>query len=93
MIQIKDNHLFRGSDEIGKIADEGIYDHTGKRLGYFRDNHVYDHEGRELAWVDGNRVKFPHDSHTLRLEDIQEKIIGGPFSDLARVAVKMLLGD
>jgi hypothetical protein len=93
MIQVKDNYLWRGGDRIGKIEDNYIYDHTGKCLGYFRDNHVYDHEDRELAWIDGNKVKFPHDSNTLRLEDVQEKIIGGPYSDLARVAVKMFLGD
>lgn len=93
MIQVKDNYLWRGGDEIGKIMDNGIYDHTGKRLGYFLDNHVYDHKGRELAWIDGNRVKFPHDSHTLRLEDIQESVSGGPYPNLARVAVRLLLGE
>lgn len=93
MVQIKDNHLWRGGDYIGKIEGDGIYEHSGRRLGYFRDNHVYDHEGREVAWIEGNKVKFPHDSTTLRLEDIQESIVGGPYSDLARVAVKMFLGD
>lgn len=93
MVKVRDNYLFRGDDEIGKIMDNGVYEHTGRRLGYFRDNHVYDNEGRELAWLDGNRIKFPHDSTTLRLEDVTEKILGGPYSDLARVAVKILLGD
>lgn len=93
MIKIKDGYLYRGGDEIGRIHDNEIYGHSGKRLGYFLGSHIYDNGEREIGRIEGNHITVPHDSHFIRLEDNQQVIVGGVYSDLARAAIRLLLGE
>ncbi len=92
MLNIVGNDITRGGEKIGYFQDNDIYNHEGKKLGYFTENDIYNVDGRKLAYIEGNFIKT-FDDKTMRLEDNREHVSGGTLSDLARVAIRMLLGD
>lgn len=93
MIKIEDKYIYRGGEKIGRIEDNDIYEHAGKRLGYFEGTKIYDNTGKEIGHINGNHIEVPHDTKVIRLEDNQQVITGGTYSEVARAAIRLLLGE
>ncbi len=93
MIKIENGYLYRGGEKIGRIEDNDIYEHGGGRLGYFEGTKIYDQTGKEIGRVDGNHIEVPHDTKVIDLEDNRQTIVGGTYSDVARAAIRLLLGE
>ena len=95
MINIKDNDLWRGGEKVGYIEGDHIVDHAGKKLGHFSESEkkIYDESDKEVGKIVGNHITFPGDEHFIRLEDNQEQIVGGVYSDVVRAAIRIFLGE
>lgn len=94
MITVRDNDFWRGTEKIGYILDNDIYDHNGKKAGYFENTHIYDHEGRKIAYIQGNEViSITDDDRKFKLDENRRHVVGGVLSDAARAAVRLFLGD
>ena len=95
MITIKDKELWRGGEKVGRVEEDHILDHEGKRLGHFSDSEkkIYDENGKEVGKIVGNHITFPGDEHYIRVEDNQQLILGGVYSDVARAAIRIFLGE
>lgn len=92
MIKILDNELWRGSDKIGWLEINAIFDENGRKVGYFHGNDIFDGDGDKVGYVVNNRI---HDMHgrEIYLDDVREKIGGGSAPDIVRAAVYLLIGD
>lgn len=92
MIKIIGNDIWRGNDKIGWVRGNDILDEDGRKIGYFTGNDIYDVSGKKIAYIEHNRV-FPKDGEPFPLDDVRRHIYGGTISDIARVAIKLLIGD
>lgn len=92
MIKIVGNDIMRGGAKIGWIEGNDIYNEDGGKVGYFSSNDIYDAGNRKLGYTEGNYLHTA-DGHKIELDDIRKGIAGGSLSDLARAAVRLLLGD
>ena len=92
MIQIVNNDIRRGDVKIGWIEDEYIYDHTGKKIGFFDDNHIFNSEGKKIGYLQDDYIFTMQGSTKIRIEDNLKEVNGGTISDLARAAIRLLLG-
>jgi len=94
MITVRDNDFWRGTEKIGYILDNDIYDHNGKKLGYFEGAHIYDYSGRKVAYILGNEVISTTDEdQKFKLDENHRHVVGGALSDAARAAARLFLGD
>lgn len=92
MIKILDNELWRGSDKIGWLELNSVFDENGRKVGYFHGNDIFDADGDKIAYVVGNRV-HTMDGRDIYQDDLAEHIEGAGVSDIARAAVYLLIGD
>ena len=92
MIKIVGNNIWRGGEKIGWLQDDNVYSHENRKIGYFSDNDIYNQEGRKVGYIEGDYIKTV-DGKEIRLEDNREHVVGGSISDLARAAIRLLLGD
>lgn len=94
MISVRGNDFWRGSEKIGYIVGNDIKSHDGRKLGYFEDNHIYNHDGRKIGYLRGNEIRaLPDDELVAHIDENRSHVSGGALSDLARAAVRLLLGD
>ncbi len=92
MIEIDGSTLWRGGEKIGWVENYRVYAKDGYELGYYENGKIYDRNGHELGWIEGDYLKTPS-GNSIKLEYINDEISGGDFSELARAAVRLLLGD
>jgi len=92
MIKVDGNTLWRGGEKIGWVENYRVYDHNGYEIGYYENERIYDAHGKEIGWIKGDYIET-HGGRSIRLDDNRWDIEGGDFSDLARAAVRLLLGD
>ena len=92
MITIVGNDIRRGSEKIGWIQENDLYDGEGRKVGYFSSNDIYDAHGKKLGYLQGNYV-HASDGNQIKLDAIRRDIRGGSLSDLERAAVRRLLGN
>jgi hypothetical protein len=94
MIQVKDNHLWRGGIKIGHIEDNHIFDHEDKKIGYFVESEkkIFNSEGKNIGHILGDFIVVPGSNSKIRIEDNLEEVNGGTLSDLCRAAIRILLG-
>lgn len=91
MIKIVDNDIFRGGQKIGWIEGNDIWGNSGK-LGYFLDNDIYNKAGKKIGYLEGNYL-ITIEGKKIRLDENRRIITGGTISDLARAAIRLLLGE
>ena len=93
MLKIIENDIMRGTEKIGWISSNDIYNKEGKKLGYFSSNDIYDHDGHKLGYIEGNHL-ITSDEHKITLDDNRvHHVVGGSISDIERAAIRLLLGD
>jgi hypothetical protein len=92
MIKIVGNGIWRGGEKIGWLQEDCIYNHENRKIGYFSGNDIYNQEGRKVGYIEGDYIKTVGGME-IRLEDNREHVVGGGASDLARAAIRLLLGD
>ena len=94
MLKIIGNDIKRGGVKLGWIDGNDIRNHEGKKLGYFTSNDVYRADGVKIGFTQGNELYFVNSGRKVHLDDLRQKfVVGGSFSDLARAAVLILIGD
>ena len=94
MITIRGNDFWRGTEKLGYILDNDIYDYNGKKLGYFEGTHIYDFSARKIAYIQGNEViSIADEDLRFKLDENRRRVSGGALSDVARAAVRLLIGD
>jgi hypothetical protein len=94
MLKIIDNHVWRGGEKIGWIEDSHhIYSQDGKKVGYFDEDYIYNIDGRKIGYFENDYLKSEDGNISLRIEDVREHVTGGPYSDHARCAIRLLLGE
>lgn len=92
MIKILGNELWRGSDKIGWLELNSVFDENGRKVGYYHDNDIFDAEGDKVAYIVGNRL-HTMDGREVYADDIMEHVSGGSAPDIVRAAVYLLIGD
>lgn len=93
MIKVIDDKLWRGGEKIGWLDENRIYDHEGRKLGYFEGESIYNVDGHKIGYIEGDEIHSTTDDRVIRLEDNHEHVSGGEISDVARAAIRLLLGD
>ena len=92
MLKIVGNDIWRSSTKIGWIQENRVFSHDGKKLGYYTDNDIYEASGRKIAWVEADRL-YTVDHEHFRLEEVVHNVQGGPYPNMMRAMIKLLLGD
>ncbi len=96
MIKIVGNDLWRGGEKIGWIEGNDVYSTAvaanGGKVGYYRGNDVHRADGTKIGWIDGNYLRSI-DGLSIQLQENRSRISGGAVSDIARCAVRLLMGD
>ena len=92
MIKIVGNDIMRGGEKIGLIEGNDIVDENGNKLGYFTGNSIFAVDGRRLGSLAGNVLKTVTGGK-FDIDDNRRVVTGGTVSDLARVAIRLLLGE
>ena len=93
MLSILGNDILRSGAKIGWIEGNDIRDHDGKKLGYFTDTHVYrGKDGIAVAFIKNNDFSLSNGS-IIKLDELRHHVTGGNLSDIARGAIKVLMGD
>lgn len=92
MIKIIGNDIMRGGEKIGWIRENDLYNEDGQKVGYFSSNDIYDRGNNKLGYIQGNYL-YTSEGHKLELDDIRKDIAGGSLPDLARAAIRLLLGN
>jgi len=93
MIKIDDNHIWREGEKIGWIEGHRIYNADDEKVGYYDDAYIYDVSGRKIGYFEGDYLKSEDGNLTVRLEENREHVTGGSYSDHARAAIRLLLGE
>jgi hypothetical protein len=93
MMTIQGNDVRRAGEKIGYLEGNDVYDQAGHKAGYYRSNDIYDHNNHKIGYVEGNYVKNADGRSVTSLSDLHAHVSGGAYSDLARAAVYLLLGD
>jgi len=93
MIRIYKNDIIRDGTKIGYIWGNDIYDMSNKKIGYYRANDVYDHEGMKIAYVDGSNIRMVGRATVIKVQENNDRVSGGDYSDVCRAAIRVLLGD
>lgn len=92
MIKIVGNDLWRGSDKIGWLELNSVFDENGRKLGYYRGNDIFDADGDKVAFLTGNRL-YMSDGREIYADDIMEHVGGHGVPDIVRAMVYVLMGD
>ncbi len=92
MIKILDNELWRGSDKIGWLELNSVFDENGRKVGYFHGNDIFNADGNKIAYIVGNRLQSM-DGREVYADDIMEHVSGSAVPDITRAAVYLLIGD
>lgn len=93
MIEVQGQELWRSGVKIGYVSKRHIFSHEGKDLGYSSGNYVYDADGRRLAYLQGDYICFNDSSRKIRIEDNEQSVVGGSFSNVENAAIRILLGE
>ena len=94
MIKTSGNDIFRNGIKIGWIMNNHIFDHNGKKLGYFTsDNKVFDENIKKLAHLEGEFVYYPDTTKKVRLEDVISGIESPSLSNIQRIAIRIFFGN
>ncbi len=94
MLTIRNKDIYRANVKIGWIRENDIYDHAGKKLGYFMESNgdIFNYGGTKVAYLEGDYLVMLN-GKKLRLDENHAKITGGLYSELARAAIRLFLGD
>jgi hypothetical protein len=92
MIKIYGNDIWRGGQKIGWIVGNDVYNARGDKTGYFQSNDIYRRDGMKIGYIEGNILYSTTDGKSFRLDEIRNTIRGGSISDLARAAIRLLIG-
>ena len=92
MLKIQGNDVMRGGTKVGYVTGNDIYDENGKKAGYFTSNDIYDERSRKRGYIEGNYL-YLTEGGKINISENRRMISGGSLSDLARAAVRILLGD
>jgi hypothetical protein len=92
MIKVLDNELWRGSDKIGWLEMNAVFDENGRKLGYFYDKAIFNANGDKIAYILDNRLETM-DGRKIYVDDLMEHVSGYAVPDIARAAVYLLIGD
>lgn len=92
MIRILDNELWRGSDKIGWLEMNSIFEENGRKIGYFHDNDIFNADGNKIGYITGNKL-YTIDGHEIYEDDIMERVSGYGVPDIVKAAVYLLIGD
>jgi len=92
MLKIIGNDITRGGKKIGYVTENDVYDEHGRKVGYFTSNDVYDASGHKRGYLEGDSIHLT-EGKTIRISENHKDVEGGSLSDLARAAVRLLLGD
>jgi len=89
------NDILRGGKKIGWLRGNDIYDWNGKKLGYYHDSigDVFSASGRKIAYLRGNYLETSDGYTKVRLDEVHREVSGGGISEIARAAIRILLGD
>ncbi len=93
MIKVQGHELLRNGVKIGYVLKGHIHSRDGKDLGYTSGNYVYDARGHRLAYLKGDYICFTDSSHKISIEDNEQDVVGGSFSDVQNAAIRILLGE
>ncbi len=91
MIRIEGNHIWRGTDKIGWVEGNHLYNEEGDRVGYWSGDALYDIHGNRLLHIHNNRV-IDRGGKEAHLDDVIETIPSASMSEIARVAIKTFFG-
>ncbi|MEI6057965.1 MAG: 4-fold beta flower protein [bacterium] len=92
MIQVgNDGTLKRADVKVGWLRGNYIYDHTDTKIGYISGQNIYTTAGKRLAYIYGEyMILMPSDTR-IRIEENNKEVMGA-ISDVARAAIRLLLG-
>lgn len=93
MIKIIGNNIWRGGEKVGWLQGDYVYSHDGRKLGYSEGSNVYNMSGHKIGYIEGDEIHSTADDRVTRLEDNHGHVVGGEISDVARAAIRLLLGD
>ncbi len=93
MIKIQGQEIWRSGVKIGYVRKGHIFSNKGKDLGYSSGNYVYDANGRRLAYLQGDYIYFIDSSQKISIEDNEQDVVGGSFSNVENAAIRILLGE
>jgi 4-fold beta-flower domain-containing protein len=92
MIKIIGNDITRGGVKIGWVESTNIRDQSGRKLGYFSSNDIYRADGKKMGYIEGNTLYFSS-GKTVSMDKVKREVSGGSIPNLARAAVKIIIGD
>lgn len=93
MAHIINDQIMREGTKIGFLKGDQIFNHEGQKVGYFSEHHIYDSTGHTIGYIEGDYLKTENGDVKVRLEDNRTAIHGEGYSDAARCAVRLLLGE
>ncbi|MBU4348228.1 hypothetical protein KJ671_01835 [Patescibacteria group bacterium] len=92
MIKIIGNDITRGGVKIGWVESSNIRDNSGRKLGYFSSNDIYRIDGKKMGYIERNTL-YLSSGKTIGMDKIKKEVSGGNITNLARAAVKIIIGD
>lgn len=92
MIKILDNELWRGSDKIGWLEMNSVFNENGVKVGYFHGNDIFEADGDKIGYIAGNRL-YTTNGREIYEDDIMEHVSGSGVPDVVCAAVYLLIGD
>ena len=93
MIKVEGNWFVRAGERIGYFDGNHLVDRSGHRIGSAYDNAVFDTEDHKLAYISGDYLCFTGNTSKVRVEDIDEDIVGGSYTNIQKAAVRVLFGE
>jgi len=93
MIHIVDNDILRGTEKLGYLSGNDVFDRNSRKMGYHSSDTVYDLSGRKLGYIKDGHLRQPDGDNVASLMDIHKEITGGTISDIERAAIRLLIGN
>jgi sporulation protein YlmC with PRC-barrel domain len=92
MLKIVGNDVHRGTEKIGYLEGNDVYNHVGRKVGYFSGNDIFDMAGKKVGYILNNRIHTAS-GESISVSENRSHVSGGTYSDLHRAAIRLLLGD
>ena len=92
MVKISGNDVLREGTKIGWLSGNDVYNLSGTKVGFYTANDIYNDRGVKIAYLDGAYLRLTNGTN-LATERVRREIQGGAYSDLARAAILLLLGN